>query len=208
MKLKQLALKKGMREPNAKHNVFFNTDRVQCQIATTKKEKEIVMGDWIGNLESKEYIHIFFYIFFSTKLRRLCKIDFISVSRKHNNTRYQLAVPLASLNKDRQPNGEIKTIFHLVRIIFEAHYWKKWRGSWCFYFYKWIKNSHHQFRRGSLTEEGIKTSTEIGGLNISNTFWKDQIAGSQPWLNNGTTWGASQNPEAWVSLLCILMNSI
>lgn len=70
-------------------------------------------------------IYIYIFICFSTKLRRLSEIDFISVSRKHNNNRYQLAVPLASLNKDHQSNGEIKTIFHLVRIIFEAHYWKK-----------------------------------------------------------------------------------
>lgn len=162
----------------------------------------IELGTW-----KVKNIYIYSFIYFSTKLRRLCKMDFISVSRKHNHTRYQLTVPLASLNKDHQPNGEIKTIFHLVGITFEAHYWKKWWGSWCFYFYRWIKNRHHQFRRGSLTEKGMNTGTEIGGLKISNTFWKDHIAGSQPWLNNGTTWGASRNPEAWVSLLCILMNS-
>lgn len=39
MKLKPLALKKGMREPNAKIQSFFNTDRVKCQIATTWKEE-------------------------------------------------------------------------------------------------------------------------------------------------------------------------
>lgn len=39
MNLKQLAFKKGMKEPNAKTQSFFKTDRVQLQIATTRKEK-------------------------------------------------------------------------------------------------------------------------------------------------------------------------
>lgn len=64
-------------------------------------------------------------MFFPTKLRRLCEIDFTYVPGKHNNTRYQLAVPLARLNKYHQPNREIKTIFHLIGAIFEPHYWEK-----------------------------------------------------------------------------------
>lgn len=40
-----------------------------------------------------------------------------------------------------------------------------------------------------------------GAENISNTLSKDKIAGSQPWLCTGTNGGASQNPEAWVSLI-------
>lgn len=46
--------------------------------------------------------------------RRLCEIDFISVSRKHNNTRYQLAVPLESLNKCTSQIEKSKPFFILL----------------------------------------------------------------------------------------------
>lgn len=57
MKLKQLALKKGMKEPN---------DKTQCVLIVTEfnakhqlhGRTKIVMGDWIGELESEEYIYI------------------------------------------------------------------------------------------------------------------------------------------------------
>lgn len=84
-----------------------------------KRKKNLVTEDWLGKLESKEKnIYI-------TELGRLHETDFISVSREHSNTRFQLAVPLASVTKHHQPNREINTVFHLVGVIFEAHFWEE-----------------------------------------------------------------------------------
>lgn len=58
MKIKPLTLKKGMREPNAKTQSFFNTDRVKCQIAPHGKKK--YSNGKLENEEKKIYIYILY----------------------------------------------------------------------------------------------------------------------------------------------------
>lgn len=76
------------------------------------------------------------------------RLDLISVSREPSNTRFQLAA-LAGLSKHQQPNREIKTIFLLVGVILEAHFWGRvTRRLLVCLFRGWIKaNNSHWFRR-------------------------------------------------------------
>ena len=73
------------------------------------------MDGWAGDRKGRKRVCV-------TKLGRPYQTGFISVSREPSNTRFQLAVPLAGLGKHQQPNREIKTIFLLVGVIFEAHF--------------------------------------------------------------------------------------
>lgn len=77
-------------------------------------------AEWTGQAEGQEKTHTHVSPNWED-----WEMDFISVSRKHNNTRYQLAAPLASLNRHRQPKREIKAVFHLIGVISEAHCWEE-----------------------------------------------------------------------------------
>ena len=105
-----------------------------------------------------------------------------------------------------QPNREIKIIFHLVGIISEAHYWEKRQGGcWYFHFYGWIKKPV-QMRLSYRGRHGYQFRGRWAEC-ISSRFSEDKIAGSQPLLHTGTTWGNFTKPWS-VGLTHIHSNGI